>query len=122
MKDTIFDNDYWITKTGKTIKPQDFSDSHLINVIEFIERGGDNDYLHNIYLLDILNTSHPSQEVFNTMGDIAQLAMEKEIDLSYLDWLKTQKLYNLLIEEEQRRTKKIMRKIMKRRDDKYGEC
>jgi hypothetical protein len=67
-------------------------------------------------------SSHPSQEVFNTMGDIAQLAMEKEIDLSYLDWLKTQKLYNLLIEEEQSRTKKIMRKIMKGRDNKYGEC
>ena len=120
--DHMLNKDYWVTKTGKLLKPQEFTDSHLINVIEFIERGGDNNYLHNIYLLDILNTSHPSQEVFNTMGDIAQLAMEKEIDLSYLDWLKTQKLYNLLIEEEQRRTKKIMRKIMKRRDDKYGEC
>jgi len=112
--DHMLNKDYWVTKTGKLLKPQEFTDSHLINVIEFIERGGDNNYLHNLYLLDTLvNTTSPSQEAVNMMGDMAQLAIEEENDLSYLDWLKRQKLYNLLIEEEQRRAKKIMRGIMK---------
>jgi len=104
IMNNILDKDYWITKDGRKLRPKDFEDKHLINTIKFIERGGDSDYLWFLYM----ETQHRKNQNFLHCGyklisNATQMAMEQELDMTYIDWDKKQKLYILLTEEVKRR-------------------
>lgn len=92
------DKSVWVTKDGRTLKPEEMEDSHLLSAIRFLKKKASG--LKESADLAMSLTRGPD-------GDMAQLAFayeqEAQFNLTPIEWLKQTTIYRLLQEEVTRR-------------------
>lgn len=87
----------WTTKDGQVKKPKDFTDSHLVNTIKYLERSAS--WFKDEESLALLSVNAMEGEITYELLALAQQ--------DPLEWMRQNKIYKLLKKEARRRKLKI---------------
>lgn len=93
------ENDYWTTIDDRKLYPKDFTDQHLLNTINYIEKRAS---IHKLnYEISLLNYPEPHGDAASYAVESEQIRIER---MSEVDWLKCFcNIYSLLLEERDKR-------------------
>ena len=103
MVDSMYQNETWKTKEGRTIKIRDLEDSHLVNIIRFIRvRAGS-------FKEALISEAYSFASMLH--GDMAQFAADQDINSMYEepaeDLIEETPLFQALIKEAKKRKLKV---------------